>query len=374
MNTSIKRLGGICWATISYDVSCFLWIPAAMTLVSLPICVANGEWTELGAFVITCVSLLLASGVCRYWGRGAQAGPMAQTLVSVAIGWAIIAAFGGLPLWLSALMAGPEASPTLQTFGHISNALFEGMSGFTSAGLTMVIRPSQLPYSLQWWRSLMQWTGGVGVVAFAIALLNPAHNNYALFQAEGRQIRLRLTVSSTVRRIMLIYTGYTGFSILLFRLLGMPWWEAINHSMSAIATGGFSVTDGSMSVYDTPVLLAIMLTMILGAIAFSSHDQVIQQRQPAVLWQDRQHRLLLILLLLGTVLVAVERFTIIGKFDWLHSSFQWVSALTTCGFSSQPIQFWSDTNKLLLSLAMILGGAAGSTVRGNQAQSNSVAV
>ena len=351
-------------ATIVRDIGSFLLIPAGMIVVSLPVCVISRDWSVLAAFVITLLGVLVVSGLCRYWGRRAQTGTAAQTLISVALSWGLLAVVGGLPLWLTAVLIGPQASPTLKAFSDISNALFEGMSGFTSAGLTMSLRPSQLPASLQWWRSLMQWTGGVGVIAFAIALLDPTHNHHALFKAEGRQDQIRLTVSATVKRIWIIYSGYTAVGILLFRLLGMSWWEAINHSMSAISTGGFSITDSSMGAYDMPVQLAVMVMMVAGAVAFSRHDIIIRQRDPLALWRDQQHRLLLVLLLVGSGLVGLEHYAAHQRFDWLGSSFQWVSALSTCGFSSQPLQFWSDGNKLLLSLAMVVGGAAGSTVGG----------
>ena len=351
-------------ATVSRDLGNFLWVPGLMATVSMPICIVTRDWPVLAALGITLLVVLGLASLFQQLGRQAVTGSMAQTLVSVAISWGVISIIGGLPLWLAAMLMGETASPTMAAFKDISSALFEGVSGFISAGLTMAKQPSQLPTSIQWWRSLMQWTGGVGIIAFAIALLDPVDNTYALYQAEGRQARIRLTVSATVKRIWLIYISYTIAGIILFRLLGMPWWEAVNHAMTAISTGGFSVTDDSIGSYSAPVKLGAMVLMICGAIAFSSHDRMIQQRRLSALWQDRQHRLLLILLAAGASLVGLEHYSSSGQFDWLDSSFQWVSALSTCGFSSESLQFWSDGNKLILSLAMIVGGAAGSTVGG----------
>ncbi|MDB9525778.1 TrkH family potassium uptake protein [Oscillatoria sp. CS-180] len=349
---------------VSRDISRFLLIPVGMALGSLPVCLLSQEWFALVPFVITVLSGGALSFLLYRLGHKSHDASLPQVFISVALGWAVVAIFGALPIWLTALSVGAEATPTLAYFQNGLNALFEGFSGFTSAGLTMVIQPSRLPVSLQWWRSLMQWVGGVGVIVLALALMEPTQSQYVLYQAEGRQTRIRLTIGRTVRRIWIIYTGYTVASVILFRIFGMTWWEALNHSMTAISTGGFSVTDGSMGAYSSAIKVTIILVMILGAISFNMHNQLLVRRQLLALWRDQQHFLLIVLLIVGSMLVAIEHYLTVGQFAWVDTVFQWVSALTTCGFSSQSIQFWSSGNKILLSIAMILGGAAGSTVGG----------
>lgn len=134
--------------------------------------------------------------------------------------------------------------------------------------------------------------------------------------------------------------------------------------MTAISTGGFTITDGNMAAYDHLVRLAVIPVMVAGGISFSVHDQLISKRKLSALWQNRQHIFFLLLLIAGAVGMAIANYDAAGQFQWINSAFQWVSALTTCGFNSRPLQFWSDRQKLLLSLAMLLGGAAGSTVGG----------
>ncbi len=348
---------------MSRDVSRFLLIPIGMLLLSLPICLIAREWFAVLLFLASLAITSLLALLFHVLGKQSVDVPMNQTLISVGLSWGLIAAIGGLPLWFTAMAMGATAPPTVIHFGNLLNALFEGFSGFTSTGLTMVVRESQLPACLQWWRSLMEWVGGLGLIVLAIALLEPLQDQYALYQAEARQMRLRLTATRTVRRICTIYSLYTVASVILFRVVGMSWWEALNHAMAAISTGGFSVTDNSIGIYGTPVKLAVILVMVIGAIAFDRHDQFLRGKLCA-LWQDRQHRLLLFLLMVGGVLVAAEHYSFSGRFDWTDSVFQWASALTTCGFGTQSIQLMSSTNKLLLSLAMIIGGAAGSTVGG----------
>ena len=335
-----------------------------MALISLPVCAIAGEWFAILPFFSTSALSGLLGLLLRYVGRKAQTTSFPQVTISVAVGWALFASVGALPFWLIAHVLGPEASPTVSTFQNGLNALFEGTSGFTSTGLTMALRPSQLPVCLQWWRSFMSWVGGVGVIVLALMLLNPAQDYYALYQAEGRSTRFRLTLNRTVRRIWIIYAVYTGVVFLLFNAVGMTRWEALNHSMTAISTGGFTVTDGNMSAYGSLVHLAILPVMIAGSVSFSVHDRLMSKRKLSTLWQNRQHLFLLLVLGLGTMAIALTNYLALKQPNWTDSAFQWVSALSTCGFNSQSLQFWSSQQKLLLSLAMIMGGAAGSTVGG----------
>ena len=349
---------------LSFDVSQFLLIPMGMALLSLPVCILAQEWFAIAPMLLTALCALTLSGLLRFLGKKSEDTSLYQAFISVALGWALISAMGALPLWLTALSLGTDTLPTVEYFRNGLNALFEGVSGFTSAGLTMAIHPSELPASLQWWRSLMQWVGGVGVVVLGLALMEPTQNQYVLYQAEGRQTQLRLTITGTVRRIWKLYIGYTLASIVLFRICRMTWWEALNHGMTAISTGGFSVTDGSMSGYSAFAKLAIILVMVVGAISFSLHDQILKSRRLSVVLRDRQHLLLVVVLIGGTLILAVDYFTFTQQFAWIDSAFHWASALTTCGFSTQSLFFWSSSNKILLSIAMILGGAAGSTAGG----------
>lgn len=352
------------WRALSNDLSQFLLIPAGMALGSLPIALLSQEFFVVLPLAATVAIAATLSLMLDHLGQTAKESPQYQVFLNVALGWALIAIMGALPLWLTALSLTDDATPTVEYFRNGLNALFEGVSGFTSAGLTMTVQPSDLPYTLQWWRSLMQWVGGVGVIVLALAVTEPSQNQYMLYQAEGRQTRLRLTITRTVKRIWKIYIGFTIASMVLFRVCGMPWWEAINHGMTAIATGGFSITNGSMSSYSPLIKLAIMLVMVMGAISFNLHDRLLTTRRLSALLNNRQHFLLMVLLVVGTVVVTVDYFTFTRQWSVLDAAFQWVSALTTCGFSTQSIAFWSSSNKIFLSLGMIVGGAAGSTAGG----------
>lgn len=228
----------------------------------------------------------------------------------------------------------------------------------------MVQNPATLPISLQWWRSFSQWVGGIGVIVLMLSVIQSTSGVYRLYYSEARDDKLFPSVRSTVRMIGWIYLFYTISGIVLFRLAGMPWWVAVNHGMTAIATGGFAITDERIGAYDSGTQLAVIPMMLLGAISFRMHYRLLTQRRLTFLWHDTQHRVLLLFVAIGSTLLLLEQTWFSGTFNLIDVLFQWISALTTCGFSTVDIQPWSPSAKLLLMLAMLVGGTAGSTVGG----------
>jgi trk system potassium uptake protein TrkH len=134
--------------------------------------------------------------------------------------------------------------------------------------------------------------------------------------------------------------------------------------MTGLSTGGFSVTDGSIGDYGPGVRIVVTLVMILGSVSFAIHYKVITQGRVSALWEDVQHQTLWWLLAFGSMLLLAENLWWSGSFLWIDTVFQWASALGTAGFQTVDLHTWSPTGQLLLSLAMILGGAAGSTAGG----------
>ena len=305
--------------------------------------------------------------------------------------------------WEPIQVGGATTLSSLAYFRSPLHAFFESMSGWTGSGLTMAIHEPSLPRAIQWWRSFIQYVGGVGVIVLTVSILSrPGSGSYALYQSEAREEKIHPSVVSTVRTVWKLVVGYTilAFILLFGAILGSESeyaqslsaseaaWQALNHAMTALTTGGFSVTDNSIATYDSPLVEFVLLPiMILGAIAFPVHYIVLREQNLRKLLSDLQTRWLFILLGLGvvvlslqnalTVSVAPNAFATAGFLpDWAQlfgpqqtdairdSTFQWVSALTCTGFQSAPIGRWVAGGKVLLVGAMILGGAAGSTVGG----------
>lgn len=351
--------------TILRDVGLFLHVPAIMAIISLPVCFFCQEIYAIIPF-LSCAIASLAVGQLLYRSTSSKAdNTIPHAMVTTAISWFLVPLFGAIPIVMTANFAIASASTaTLLQFKNPLNAIFEAFSGFTSTGLSMALRYSELPQTIQWWRSLMEWTGGVGVIVLMLSLLEPATEPYQLYNAEGREQKIGLTVRTTVRRIWWIYLLYTIGGIFLFRLVGMTWWEALNHGMTAISTGGFSVLDQSISNYSTGAKLAVIFVMTLGSISFSIHYQFLRYRKLGAFWSDNQHQALWLLLLGGSSLLGWFTYLANTEISLIDTLFQWSSALGTCGFNTVDIQPWDEGSKLLMTLGMIIGGAAGSTAGG----------
>jgi trk system potassium uptake protein TrkH len=337
-----------------------------MAIGSLPICYLYSESFAVWPFLITAlVSLFLGQLLWRSFKDSLDA-RLHHGMVVAALGWVIVPVLGTIPFLGVAFLIPHhgDATPTVLAFKEPLNSLFESFSGFTGTGLTMALRPSQLPHSLQWWRSFTEWIGGGGVILLMLSILSHTTSAYNLYFSEGRAKKILPSVVSTVRAIWWIYLLFTAVSILALRIVGMPWWEAVNHGMTGLSTGGFSVTDGSIGDYDPGVRIVVVLVMILGSISFAVHYKVITQGRVSALWEDVQHKTFWWLLALGTMVLLAENLWWSGSVLWVDTVFQWASALGTAGFQTVDLHTWSPTGQLLLSLAMILGGAAGSTAGG----------
>ncbi len=344
------------------DLGLSLHVPAAMALASAPIALLAGEEQAAWAFVACALPAVVAGQLLYRIFRGAGETRLGEGMLVAALAWLTIPLFGAVPFLV--LGTGPGANETVRILGRPWNALFEAYSGFTGTGLTMAVSPSALPMSLQWWRSFMEWIGGVGVIVLMLSILRPGKGTFRLYFSEARKEKIFPSVRATVRTIWWIFILYTAGAVLLFRAAGLPWWTALNHGMTGLATGGFGITDDSFAGESPAVRVAAMVVMALGAVSFANLFDLTRHGNLRALWRDSQHRLLWTFMIGGSLVVGFENFWYHREGLWLDSAFQWVSALSTAGFQSADVRGWSATNKLLLSLAMILGGCAGSTAGG----------
>jgi trk system potassium uptake protein TrkH len=310
-------------------------------------------------------------GICLYLPfRNAGETKLRHGMIIASFGWLLVAALGSLPFVLTAIFAQRSGvgSTTLLYFTDPASAFFEAVSGYTGTGLTMAARADLLPKTLQWWRSFTEWIGGMGVIVLMLAILagpRPGSGTHSLYYAEARGEKIQPSILSTLRTMWWIFLLYTFISVVSLWGAGMPIWDAVNHAMTGISTGGFSVTDNSMASYNSVAIELVLLPiMLFGAISFAVHYELMRGKGK-VLVQDFQTRWLLILLVVGIALLALENGLVLGPLRGLRdSAFQFVSAMTCTGFQTAEIGSWSATAKLLLAAGMFFGGAAGSTAGG----------
>jgi trk system potassium uptake protein TrkH len=334
-------------------------VVALMAAGSLPVALVSGEDFALWPLILTAfVAMAVWAGL--FWPfRRAGETQLKHGLVVAGVGWLFVAGLGSLPLFLTARgLQGPELP-----YADFASAFFESMSGFTGTGLTMALRPDLLPKTLQWWRSFMEWIGGMGVIVLMIALLaGPGLSAATLYYAEARTEKIHPSVRSTVHTMWWIYGLYTALCALAFFSVGMPPWEALNHAMTALATGGFSLWPESIGHYRSlAVEVVALFAMVMGAISFVVHYQMLREG-PGVLWRDLQTRWLLLSLLFGVAglgLVLGRAWPATPAFR--TAAFQYISAMTTTGLQTVNPMGFSEAGKFLLTVGMAVGAAAGST-------------
>ena len=351
---------------VLHGIGFLLHVPGLMALVSIGVCLLAEEPWGVPGLALT-AALGLGAGQALVWStRGSHGFQRYQSIQVAGISWMLISLLGALPFLLTAALApGGAGAVAMEAFRLPSYALFESVSGFTSTGLTVVERASALPAHIQWWRSFTEWIGGIGVILLLLAVIPAERGAPNLYFSEAREEKILPTVKSTVRAIWLIYLGYTLAGVGLLWVAGEPAWRALNHGMTAIATGGFSITDDSLASTPAHIQLAYLPLMIAGAISFLVHYRVLVQRDlRRGLWQPTEARLLLWLLLAGSLLLVAERWVFQGELEWVSSIFLWTSALTTTGFATVDLAAWADAPLLLLLTAVLMGGMAGSTSGG----------
>jgi len=355
--------------TVLRDIGGISIIIGVITLFALVVPLYFNEGYGIGPILITAI-VFFGVGIPLYLiFKNADPSNFKSAMVTAALGWLLISLIGCIPF---ILIGFDKTNPTV-TMDFLS-AFFESMSGWTGTGLTMINMENLLPFTLQFWRSLIQWIGGVGVIVLTLSILaRPGTGSYVLYRSEGRERKTHPSIVSTVRTIWWIFLLYTIIGIIALAIIGsvtssgMDLWQSINHAMTGIATGGFSVTNDSIVSFGTISQIAVVFLMIFGGIAFAAHYDLLKGRIKKFL-SDAQFKAMITLIILGVIALTFINLDLYGDNLLLSlktSGFQFVSALTCTGFASVGnLATWSESAKLILAFAMIIGGAAGSTAGG----------
>ncbi|WP_255596578.1 potassium transporter TrkG [Methanobrevibacter sp. TMH8] len=237
------------------------------------------------------------------------------------------------------------------------------MSAWTGTGFTFFGNVEILPKSILFLRSLEQWVGGLGIVIIMIGvLIHSGTPAFRFYKSEAREEKIKPSVVNTLKKIVQIYLIYTMIGIILFVMAGMPIFDAVNNTFTALGTGGMSIKNANMGYYNNDIFYIIsMLMMIMGATSFLTHYKIIKSKGGSFL-RDIQFISMVIIIILATIVaVAVTR---IIPMDVLYHV---VSGITTTGAnisSSTEIGAWPGFIKIILVVVMLIGGAAGSTAGG----------
>lgn len=271
--------------------------------------------------------------------------------------WLLVSSLGALPYWLSGALSA------------YTDAFFEAMSGFTTTGATVVADIEGLPRGILFWRSFTQWLGGMGIIVLTVALL-------PMFGVGGLQLlnaeapgptseRLVSRIQATAKLLWGVYAFLSAAEALLLIAGGMPPFEAVLHTFSTMATGGFSPKNAGVAAYPSPYLQwVIIVFMTLAGASFSLHYFAWRGKSLSAYWKHSEFRFYAATLCAGTLVAAA---LLAGRSHAgveqvvREAAFQVVSVVTTTGFVTADFALWPGVVQALLLCLMFLGACSGST-------------
>jgi len=337
------------------DLSDVFTFSAPVSCLPLIVAVLFAEWDMLLPMAAVPALFILMGFAARQFPRTVQGSRLSTAMCSVALFWLISAVISGIPFMIGLHMC-------------FTDAVFEGMAGWTGTAFSLIRSMGPIPHTLLFWRALMQWIGGIGIIAFTVALASSTGLfRSKIFRNESRDESLIPSVRAAGRSLWKIYAVLTFCAIGLILFSGLSLWDSVMLGLSAISTGGFTPYDGGIVTYHNPLLLVLLIpVMIAGALPFKLYFLILENRRLS-LFGDEQVKVFFVILALGT---AVLTWDLIFFSDLplglalQQGLFMAVSALTTTGFQIVNLQTWAGVTLLFLTMLTFIGGAAGSTAGG----------
>lgn len=273
--------------------------------------------------------------------------------------WTVLALFGSLPFIIA------DATQL-----SVVDAVFESLSGLTTTGATVITGLDHLPRALLYYRQQLQWLGGIGIIVIAVAILPMLGiGGMQLYRAETpgpvKNNKLTPRITETAKALFLIYVSLTLACILAYWAAGMNLFDAISHSFSTVAIGGFSTHDTSIGYFESPTIMLICIVfMILSGVNFALHFTAWRGRGLYHYFKDPEFQFYASMIAIGTAitiayLIHTETYDITTSI--LNGTFELVSILTTTGFAVADFSAWPTFLPYMIFWFAFLGGCAGST-------------
>ena len=279
-----------------------------------------------------------------------------QAFLLTALSWISIAIFGSLPFVFSSI----ELS--------ITDSFFESMSGITTTGSTIISDLENAPKGLLLWRAILQWLGGIGIIVMAITLM-PIMNvgGMQLFKISSNDSSEKILPKSKeiALRLIYIYSGLTGLCAITYWIFGMGKFDSLTHSMTTIATGGFSNYNESIGYFNSlPIEISSMFFIILGSIPFIAYIKFISGNKKIFL-NDIQIKTFLKIIIFTVIILSIYLlFSNHENFSLRSIFFNTISILSGTGYVSAEFDRWGSFPITLFLALMFIGGCAGSTACG----------
>lgn len=276
--------------------------------------------------------------------------------IIVSLGWIVMALFGSLPFFIHGVI--PE----------FTDAFFETMSGFTTTGATILEDIESVPEGLLYWRSLTQWLGGMGIIVLSLAILPILGiGGMQLFVAEVPGVtkdKIHPRIQETAKRLWGIYLILTVVQAVLLLFGGMNFFDAVNHSFTTMATGGFSTKNASIAHFQNPFIeYVIIIFMFFAGMSFTLHYYLLHKNFK-ILKSNEEFKFYFYIIIGLTIVISLS--LIISQNFGLEKAFRdslfhIVSLITTTGFITADYEKWTSFSQIVFFILLFFGGCAGST-------------
>jgi trk/ktr system potassium uptake protein len=347
--------------------------------------------------------MLISALISWHFKDGAQKGILLAALITISVG--ILLQFttkefkkqikkreGYLIVtlgWITMSLSGTLPYLFTDSIALFTNAFFETMSGYTTTGASILNDIESIPKSILFWRSTTHWIGGMGIIVLSIAILPLLGiGGMQLFAAEApgpSADKLHPRITDTAKRLWFLYMGLTLIEAILLKLAGMGYFDAINHSMSTLSTGGFSTKNASIAYWNHQPLIQYIIIFFMfvagtnfilsyyavkGKFSKYLHDEEFKYYSFAIIGFTILSTLVVHnyaeVSTIATEIQAIAHPKILGEFEssFRHSLFQVLTVITTTGFVSADFTIWSPFLTVLFFIMMFMGASAGSTAGG----------
>ena len=326
-----------------------------------PIVVAQiyGEQTSGAFFLAFAITFSIGTLIWLPFSRSRSDLRTRDGFVITVLFWLELGLVGALPLGL-----------VDQLSLSATDAIFESISGLTTTGATVITGLDDLPKSILYYRQQLQWLGGIGIVVIAVAIMPMLGiGGMQLYRTETpgpvKDSKLTPRITETAKVLFNIYLALTVACMLAYWAAGMSFFDALSHSFSTVAIGGFSTHDASMGYFDSPVIIGICIFfMVVSGISFGLHYYSWIRQSVSHYWRNPEAKMYFSMLLAGCALVCLYLY-FNGVYDLegslYHGIFQMVSIMTTTGFATDNFSAWPSFLPFLLVFFAFFGACAGST-------------
>ncbi len=345
------------YAVILKVLSSILALFSLILLIPVGFSLVYREFSVIPAFLISSGLSLVLYFIFRIKQRSRKMDVITskEGAVIVLLSWLLVIFLSAMPYVLAKILS-------------LSRAIFEATSGWTTTGLTVIYDVESAPRTILFWRSLTQFLGGAGFAIIVMgAIIGPT--GLGLYQAEGRVDNIVPNIRHSARIIMIFYVVYAGAGTIALKIAGMNLFDALNHSLTALATGGFSTKNNSIGFFNNVgVEIVTMILMWLGATGFGIHYAFWQRNWQALKKNPEPKQMAFLTATSVLILTSAGLGRVFPNIceGFRHTLFQVVSALTGTGFSTVDLRKWLDFPPaiFILTVLMLLGGCMDSTSGG----------